>query len=338
MKRHLFLVLLAIATPSRAHELQAASLVVDETARLVRAVLKTPLSRDGAAVALVPRFPAGCTPASEPRVERQADLVLRQWSMRCPAGLAGGEIRLQGLDPRMPDAVVTVRLADGRNVTAAVNRHEPSMKLEPATRAPLPLAFFPLGIEHILLGADHLLFVLGLLLVVRAAGLGLGALVAALSSFTVAHSLTLALAALGVWGLPPKAVEVLIAGSIALLAFELASGVERRQVRESSLTFRAPWLVAFAFGLLHGFGFAGALAEIGLPAEARGLALLLFNLGVEAGQLAFIAAAIGAGELVRRLPRPAFAPSLASALVTLLGGVSTYWTLERGIAWLRSLS
>jgi HupE/UreJ protein len=343
MKRLLpFLVLLAAATSLPAHELQSAVLRLDEMpAGLVQATLKTPLARDGGAVAVVPQFQAGCESLGESRVERQDDLILRQWRMRCGNGLSGQMLRIDGLDPRMPDAVVTARFLDGRQMTAVVERHDPVARLQPTAQAGAPpglMTYLPIGMEHILLGPDHLLFVLGLMLVVVAAGGGLRMLMAALTAFTLAHSLTLALAVLGIWGLPPKPVEVLIALSIVLLAIELATHETRRaQGLPRSLTLRKPWLVAFAFGLLHGFGFAGALARVGLPEQARASALFLFNVGIEGGQLMIVAAALLALTLLRRLSRAAAPVAGTPVMVTMLGGIAAYWTLDRLLVWAASL-
>jgi hypothetical protein len=181
-----------------------------------------------------------------------------------------------------------------------------------------------LGIEHILLGVDHLLFVFALLLIVR----GFGRLVATITAFTLAHSITLAAATLGVIRVAPAAVEATIALSILFLAVELARRRAGPAGVPADLAWRWPWLVAFAFGLLHGFGFAGALGEIGLPQQAVPLALLFFNLGVEIGQLLFIGALLMVALLCRRLSlaAPAWAPRFASYVI---GSVAAFWVLER---------
>jgi hypothetical protein len=176
-----------------------------------------------------------------------------------------------------------------------------------------------LGSEHILLGFDHLLFVLGLMLLVQT----WGTLIKTISAFTGAHSVTLALAVLGVVDVPPAPVEALIAVSIVLLAAELT----RPPHAPPTLARRYPWLVAFAFGLLHGLGFAGALAEIGVPSDRIALALLSFNLGVEAGQLAFVMAMLGplvlAQRSARAWPRARLVPAYA------IGALAVAWTFER---------
>jgi hydrogenase/urease accessory protein HupE len=176
------------------------------------------------------------------------------------------------------------------------------------------------GIEHILTGVDHLLFLFALLLIVR----GTRRIIATVTAFTVAHSLTLAAATLGWVRVPTPAVEAIIALSIVFVAVEV---VRRRQGMEG-MTSRAPWAVAFCFGLLHGFGFAGALAGIGLPDRAIPLALLCFNVGVEIGQLIFVCAALAIMAMVRRLPlaRPRWA-GLAAAYG--IGGIAAFWMLQR---------
>ncbi len=179
-----------------------------------------------------------------------------------------------------------------------------------------------LGIEHILAGIDHLLFVLALLFVVD----GLWKLIKTITAFTVAHSITLGLATLGYVSLPSAPVEAAIALSIVFLASEIV----RKTRGRTSLTFQAPWVVAFAFGLLHGLGFAGALSEIGLPPAEIPIALLFFNIGVEIGQLLFVAAALAVGRLVWRANlRGAGFNFLRLVIVYCIGSISMFWTIER---------
>jgi hydrogenase/urease accessory protein HupE len=184
--------------------------------------------------------------------------------------------------------------------------------------------YLALGVEHILTGFDHLLFVLALLLIVKSAR----RIVATVTAFTVAHSLTLAAATLGFVHLPQPPVEAAIALSIAFVAAEIVHGLDGRP----GLTARAPWLVAFAFGLLHGLGFAGALAEIGLPQSAIPLALLCFNLGVELGQLAFVVALLACLALARRarIPWPRAARPLPAYAI---GALAMFWVIERVAAF-----
>lgn len=180
--------------------------------------------------------------------------------------------------------------------------------------------YLTLGAEHILFGVDHLLFVLGLLLLLQ----GIWKLVQTVTAFTIAHSITLAFAALGVFPVPGAPIEVLIALSIAFLAREIIMGQRGHQ----TLVHSKPWLVAFAFGLVHGFGFAGALGELGLSDADIPLALLFFNLGVEAGQLAFIFALVAIYFLINKLAGE-LKFSLQRGLAYGLGGIATYWFIER---------
>jgi hydrogenase/urease accessory protein HupE len=181
---------------------------------------------------------------------------------------------------------------------------------------PLALDYIALGVEHIWTGFDHLLFVVALTLLVRRAKL----LLATITAFTLAHSVTLAATALGVVSLPSAPVEATIALSIVLVCAECLRP-------NDSLTRRAPWTVAFAFGLLHGFGFASALLDIGLPEKHLPMALFCFNVGVELGQLAIVAMVLGLRLLVGRLQRkPAW---LAPSIVYAMGGLAAFWTIDR---------
>jgi hydrogenase/urease accessory protein HupE len=179
-----------------------------------------------------------------------------------------------------------------------------------------------LGVEHILLGIDHLLFVLALLMIVA----GWRKLVATVTAFTLAHSITLAAATLGWVHVPQAPVEAVIALSILFVAAEIVHWKQGRP----GITRRKPWLVAFTFGLLHGFGFAGALTEIGLPEHAIPLALLFFNLGVEAGQLLFIGAVFAAWAVLSRIPWPERVLEQAWRVpVYVIGALAGFWTIER---------
>ena len=182
------------------------------------------------------------------------------------------------------------------------------------------ISYLRLGIKHILLGIDHLLFVLALMILVA----GRRRLVGTVTAFTAAHSLTLAAAALGLVRVPQKPVEAVIALSIVFVASEIIRGREGKP----GLTARSPWVVAFIFGLLHGFGFAGALSEVGLPPQAIPLALLFFNVGVELGQLLFIGAVAIVVVAIRRLAVPS--PTWAWRVPAYgIGAVAAMWTLER---------
>jgi hydrogenase/urease accessory protein HupE len=275
-------ILLALCTVAQAHEVRPAYFeIVEQLDSTYSLTWKQP-SLAEARIAIDPQLPASCTPLGERHVEVADGAFVARWQVRCPGGLEGQTIRIAGLERTLTSTFVRTQLADGRTIAGVVQASEPSFQFA-AARPVLP-AYFVLGIEHILTGIDHVFFVLGLILLVPA----LMRLVGALTAFTVAHSITLGAAALGFAGLPQASVEVVIALSILVVGYE----VVRAARGITGLTYAMPWAVAFGFGLLHGFGFAGALAEIGLPHDAKLGALLLFNLGVETGQLMIVVVAV----------------------------------------------
>ena len=277
-----FLTLLVFTLPARAHEVRPAYLeIVEQPDGLYSLTWKQP-SLAETRVAIDPQLPSTCTPLGERHVETADGAFVARWQVRCTGGLEGQTIRIVGLERTLTSAFVRTQLADGRAIAGVVQAYEPAFQFA-AARPVLP-AYFVLGIEHILSGIDHVFFVIGLILLVPA----LLRLVGALTAFTVAHSITLGAAALGFAGLPQASVEVVIALSILVVGYE----VVRASRGHTGLTYAMPWAVAFGFGLLHGFGFAGALAEIGLPQEAKVGALLLFNVGVETGQLMIVVVAV----------------------------------------------
>jgi hydrogenase/urease accessory protein HupE len=256
------------------------------------------------------RYPKSC--------ERQGAML------HCgPLGLAG-TIEFPWLEGSESRVIVLVDWLDGTRLSRVVNGRSPSLSVYgiPASSGlgflkPIAVDYTLLGVEHILMGFDHLMFVLAITILV----LSRRALLIAITAFTVAHSVTLAATVLGWLTLPSAAVETTIALSIVLACAECLRPPE-------SLAHRAPWLIAFAFGLLHGMGFASALLETGLPEKHVPSALLFFNVGVELGQLAAIAVFIVAGELVSRIGKQA--AWSRRALVYAMGCTAAYWSLERG--------
>jgi hypothetical protein len=315
---------LAAASIVQAHESRPAYLEINETAAGRYDVLwRTPLL-SGARLPVVLRLPEGSHDVVQP-TERELDdsLIERRMIDAGAAGLTGQRIEFVGLQASITDVLVHVTRRDGTRSTTLVRPVRPWIDI---TEVPGPFAvagaFLVHGVEHILLGFDHLLFVFGLLLLVHGGWM----LLKTVTAFTLAHSITLALAALGVVHLPGPPVEATIALSILLLAVEIARGHHGRP----SLTARWPWAVAFCFGLLHGFGFAGALAAIGLPQRDLPLALLTFNLGVEIGQLVFVAAVFAARALLLRCRLPAFAITHGQRAATYtLGTLAAFWFFER---------
>ena len=268
-------------------------------------------------------LPARCAPVPAAEVEIR---VVAGFVFECETPLGADDELV--LPWSLAGVVVVARWADRpggsayfRGNQGAVRVALGDLRAEPGSRARVAGTYFGLGAEHILLGVDHLLFVLGLMLLVR----GLGALVKTVSAFTVAHSVTLGASVLGYIPLDRAPIEAAIALSIVLLAREIVVA-DRGLVH---LTHRKPWLVAFVFGLLHGLGFAGALGDIGLPATAIPLALLFFNLGVEAGQLVFVFALVALHRVLVRARLATSLPKLSPALGYALGALATLWFFER---------
>jgi hydrogenase/urease accessory protein HupE len=305
--------------PLAAHEVRPAYLeIVESRAGELSVLWKTPMLGD-ARLALVPEL-SGSTQSTPPVTTRVGSAALQTWTLRA-ADLRGQTLRIRGLEGTMTDTLVRVDFADGTAWTHRLTARAPEtvIPLRPSPRSVAGLYLW-LGVEHILIGIDHLLFVLALLIITR----GGWKLVTTVTAFTIAHSITLAAATLGLVHVPSKPVEAAIALSIVFVAAEI---VHRLRGREG-LTAQMPWIVAFTFGLLHGLGFAGALAEVGLPEGRIPLALLFFNIGVEAGQLLFVGLVVAAIALVRHVgmaaPRWAgFVPPYA------IGSLATLWLVQR---------
>jgi hydrogenase/urease accessory protein HupE len=318
---------LLCAAPAFAHRLSPAFFGLTETAPNTFDVQWKVSISGGLAAVLEPQVPEGCTLTEAVRTYVVEDIRLQHGALACAGGLAGKTFTVNGLAQTQTDVLLRVDYLDG---TASNHRLTPDAPTVEIPQRPdafdVVRTYLVLGVEHILLGIDHLLFVLALLLIVN----GIGRLVATVTAFTVAHSITLGAATLGLVHVPSAPVEAVIALSILFLASELARQNTARSSGTDDLTRRFPWLVAFAFGLLHGFGFAGALSEVGMPQDAVPLALLFFNVGVELGQLLFIAAVFGFAWLVRRsaVPVPVVWPR---AVAYGVGSVAAFWVIERTI-------
>ena len=311
----------AIAPAALAHEIRPAYLQIREVAPGSYDLLwKTPAQGE-MRLALNVLLPEACVDAAEPRSTMVDGAVIQRWRTTCTGGIVGKRVGVENLSQTLTDAIVRFEPMDGQAVTLRVSPDNPAFVI-PARQAWTDVAgaYFGLGVEHILFGFDHLMFVLALLILVS----NLQRLLAAVTAFTVAHSLTLAGTTLGWISLPGAPVEATIALSIMFLAVEIM----RVRAGRRSLTAMMPWLASFSFGLLHGFGFAGALRDIGIPQDAVGTALLFFNLGVEAGQLLFIAAVLALVIAWRRAKAPS--PTWAlQAPVYVIGACSAYWFIER---------
>jgi hydrogenase/urease accessory protein HupE len=307
---------------SLAHEARPAYLEIKETAPGQFSVLfRTPVLA-GTRLPLVLRMPDGVRNVRTPAVEELADsLVERRWIDAGANGLAGKRIDIAGLQLTITDALVRIELLDGRTIQAIARPSQPWVEIA-ATQSQWEVmgTYIVEGVRHILFGADHLLFVLGLLLIVGNGWM----LVKTITAFTVAHSITLAVATLGYASAPSLPLNAAIALSILFLGPEIA----RVRRGETSFTIRHPWVVAFAFGLLHGFGFATAMTGAGLPRQDLPLALLSFNVGVEIGQLGFVALILAMERSFRVLEVrwPRWVQALPGYTVGTLGA---FWTIQR---------
>lgn len=312
--------LLAATAGALAHEVRPAYLQIDQVGQSRFSVLwRTPILA-GMRLPVLLQFSDGIKAVTVPSERQLSDSVVERRIVEAAGGLAGERISFVGLQATITDVLVRVKLLDGTVNTTFVRPAQPWIDIQ-AAQGSLDVArlFVVEGIEHILFGYDHLLFVAALMLIVR----DWRVLVKTVTAFTLAHSITLTFATLGWVALPSGPVEIMIAFSIVLIAAEIV----RAERGHASLTTTWPWIVAFAFGLLHGFGFAGALQELGLPQGDIPLALLCFNVGVEVGQLMFIGAillAVAALGKIVEVPRKAV---VASAYA--IGMVAAFWTLER---------
>lgn len=256
-----------------------------------------------------------------------AGAPVQRWTMRIPGGLDGKAIEFTDLVRVGLDVLVRVERLDGTEQLERISPLNPSFTLRPSP-GPLEVVttYTVLGAEHILVGFDHLLFVLALVMIVS----GTRSLLITITAFTVAHSITLALATLSVVRFPGPPVEAIIALSIVFVASEILHLHHGR----AGLAARKPWLIAFGFGLLHGLGFASALTEVGLPQNSIPLALLFFNVGVELGQLLFIAGVLTTAALLSRLLRGHLQPIWTTfAPAYLIGGIASFWVVERTLAF-----
>jgi hydrogenase/urease accessory protein HupE len=317
------LLILACAT-TYAHEVRPAYLEIAQNELGYRVLWKQPVMGT-TGVRLVPHLSSGALDRYADESQSQGDSMLRVWNVTNDAApLEQQTVSVEGLERTITDVFVKVILADGREWRYVLTPQRASAALSAGRAAGVTVpAYLLLGVEHILTGFDHLLFVLGFVLLVRR----MAVLVKTVTAFTVAHSITLAATALNVIHPRPAVVETLVALSIVLLAVEIVRG--RRGA--PGVTARWPWLIAGAFGLLHGAAFAGALLDIGLPRTDVVPALFLFNVGVECGQLLFIAGVLAIRHLWQRFSVPEAAwqhwvPAYA------IGGMACAWTIERLLA------
>jgi hydrogenase/urease accessory protein HupE len=317
--------LFASVTSSYGHALQPGYLELRLIGEELYAVVWKKPGIESQPMAISAQLPENCDPRTLVQPIWDGTAYVARWTANCPGGLEGGLIHIDGLDQTSTDVLVRFDFADGVNQAHRLTASDPSFMVpSQPSRLEVVRTYFLYGVEHILSGIDHLVFVLALLLLVK----GVRRVIVTVTAFTLAHSLTLAGATLGFVHMPGPPIEAVIALSIAFVASEI---IHSRRGRPG-LTERYPWIVAFTFGLLHGFGFAGALAEIGLPQISIPIALLFFNVGVEIGQLLFIASVFAIIALARRItrrinmPRPTWAWAVPPYAI---GSLAIFWAIQR---------
>lgn len=314
-----------LLTSANAHESRPGYLQLTITGEeSVGLLLKVP-ALGNLRLGLYPNLPDSCEADAEPTTYIIDNAFTERATFKCSGGLIGETVAIDGLSTTLTDVLVRVERQDGSTQIARLTPSKTAFVIE-ATPGALDIAgtYMMLGINHILSGIDHLLFVLALLILITSTR----TLIWTITAFTAAHSLTLAAATLGFVQVPQAPVEAVIALSIVFVASEIVHVSQGRP----GLTQRRPWIVAFVFGLLHGFGFAGALTEIGLPDQSIPLALLLFNIGVELGQLAFIAVVLLAYVALKRFVRD-YSRWANQAVGYVIGTVAAYWTIERTVGF-----
>ncbi len=314
----LFVSLVLIAStlaslPVKAHEVRPAYLQLSERETHYEVLWKQPVVQNGR-LPIDPVFPDGCELQEANPPEVTSGALIYHWITDCD--LSDARIHISGLSVTLTDVMVRVEELDGESASYILRPESPTLDL--AEDAAPTFSYLVIGIEHLVFGIDHVLFVIGLVLFIRDPW----ALIKTITAFTLAHSVTLALSVLELVRLDQGPVEAVIALSILFLARELVQDEDLR----SRLTRSSPWWMAFIFGLLHGLGFAGALADIGLPEDALWLSLLLFNVGIEVGQLMIIAALFAVGWLVRNLIT---VPTLTRAAAWGMGSLAAFWTIDR---------
>jgi hydrogenase/urease accessory protein HupE len=313
--------LFLLTRPAFADELRPGYLeFTQKTASDWTLVWKAPM-RGGVTPATQPILPKGCSAKGDPQRAIGAMAVISTFQLVCIRPVAGSSIGLSNFSTAQTDVLVRVaplnRPVQAMRLTAAEPMAEIVAKPD---RWQVARTYFVIGIEHIVFGYDHLLFVVALVLLLT----GFRTIAIAVTAFTVAHSITLVGTTLGFLGLPQRPVEAIIALSIIFLAVEIV----KKKDGERRLSERVPWVVAFLFGLLHGFGFAGALKEIGLPESDVPTALLTFNLGVEAGQLLIVAATMLILHGLRRLQPSWTRPAIRLSSYA-IGAIASMWLIER---------
>jgi hydrogenase/urease accessory protein HupE len=321
MKKAIFIIgLLFTGFYVRAHEVRPAYLGITQSSdSTYNLVWKVPALGD-LVPKISPSLPEGWE-VLEQNGKPANGAIVNYITIKAAEPIPGETIVITGLDKTIMDVLVNIQLLNGAQYSQLISPDQPFYKIpaEPSNWQVIK-SYLILGIDHILLGIDHLLFVLALILVTS----GKWRIIKTVTAFTIAHSITLSLAALGIMNIPIPPVEAVIALSIVFLAREILL----HKPGQASLTYKMPWLIAFTFGLLHGFGFASALSETGLPQSAIPLALAFFNVGVEVGQIIFVLIVLGFAYVLNKLPLT-IPPWLRKSPAYLIGSLAFYWVIDR---------
>ena len=314
--------LLFLANISIADEIRPGYLELNEESPNTYAVLWKVPKKSGQKLSLKTQFPGSCINKTAITSHTINGATLQRWYISCSDNIVGQRISIKDIGNSNTEVLLRLKWLNGSVSTSLLKPSAPFYIIpEKSTATDIAITYLLLGTEHILLGVDHLLFVFALLLIVNSTR----RLIATITAFTIAHSITLACATLGFIHVPQQPVEAVIALSILFLAVEIVHGKNGHP----GAAARWPWLIAFIFGLLHGFGFAGALAEVGLPQQAIPLALIFFNIGVELGQILFVATIVIIGWILHRLKQPALLERSETIAIYTIGSLSSFWLFER---------
>ena len=328
MMRGLLIVLFVLFTPfTQAHKLAPSLLELKQVdQQRFEVTWKTPL-KSTSNIPLEPVFPDHCETAGAAKESVAGTARVLVWPMDCREALAGSTLSVEGMQGSGTATLFKIEWADGGRIQQLLNVNKPSLVI-PANQTAWQVAgeYIVLGVEHIWLGIDHLLFVLALVLLVRHGR----RLFWTITSFTVGHSITLSLVALGYMDYPVTLVEFAIAASIFVLAVELSRSRDPDALSGHWIPGHS-WLVAVGFGLLHGMGFAGALSEVGLPQGDIPLALLSFNVGIELGQIAFVLVCLALMWSARHWDQ-LVNQRIRWASIYAIGSLSAFWCVERGLS------
>ena len=315
-----------ISSVSIADEIRPGYLELKESSENTFSVIWKVPAKGDKKLALYAKLPADCQNKTQPYAQMINAAYIERWIIACERGLLEQTISISGLATTNTDVLVRIEFNNGASQSVLLTPSNNTFNIPAhASRLQIAETYSWLGVTHILQGIDHLLFVLALMLIVT----GKRQLLWTITAFTIAHSITLAGATLGIIYVPQQPVEAVIALSILFLAVEIVHGKRGHP----GAAARWPWLVAFIFGLLHGFGFAGALAEVGLPQQAIPIALIFFNVGVEIGQLLFVMTVIILGWMMRwlmhKLRQPTLLDNAETVAVYVIGSLSSFWLIER---------